>query len=387
MKDDSYLLNFQSIKHDTPIIREIETKEEKKKGYIFFIGECGDLCLDLKLENYEVKASEDVNEGVNWLHDISRRPKELPDIIIINKKVDPEFVDTLKTIKVSDRLKDIPMIFVAEKFDAQERDLAIKIGAEDYYTDQISAKYLAFRIEFLTRLKVLANENAEEVGQKPKPLLHNSDSFKMWSMKRAFDIVVSAMILLLISPVLLLIAIAIKMDSKGPVFYISKRAGKGYQIFNFYKFRSMRQDADKIVEQLKHLNQYNGSGDAENGDALFFKVKNDPRITRLGSFLRKTSLDELPQLINVLKGDMSLVGNRPLPLYEAEKLTQDQWALRFLAPAGITGLWQITKRGKEDMSEAERVALDMEYAKKNSFWYDMKIMLKTPTALLQKEDV
>ena len=122
-------------------------------------------------------------------------------------------------------------------------------------------------------------------------------------------------------------------------------------------------------------------------DGVFFKIKDDPRITKFGQFLRNSSLDEIPQLWNVLVGDMSLVGNRPLPLYEAEKLTKDQIAWRFLAPAGITGLWQITKRGKDNMSPDERIALDMEYAMKNSFWLDMKILLSTFPALLQKEKV
>jgi lipopolysaccharide/colanic/teichoic acid biosynthesis glycosyltransferase len=145
----------------------------------------------------------------------------------------------------------------------------------------------------------------------------------------------------------------------------------------------MRQGADAELSKLAHLNQY-----SENStDGVFFKIKDDPRITKFGQFLRNTSLDEIPQLFNVLRGDMSLVGNRPLPLYEAEKLTKDQIAWRFLAPAGITGLWQITKRGKDNMSPDERIALDMEYAMKNSFWLDMKILLSTFPALLQKEKV
>jgi lipopolysaccharide/colanic/teichoic acid biosynthesis glycosyltransferase len=182
---------------------------------------------------------------------------------------------------------------------------------------------------------------------------------------------------------MILIALLVKLESKGPIFYISKRAGAGYKIFNFYKFRSMRVGADDELKKLAHLNQY--SENNENG--VFFKIKNDPRVTKVGNFIRNTSLDELPQLINVLIGDMSLVGNRPLPLYEAEKLTKDQIAWRFLAPAGITGLWQVTKRGKDNMSPEERIALDMEYAMKNSFWLDMKILLSTIPALLQKEKV
>jgi lipopolysaccharide/colanic/teichoic acid biosynthesis glycosyltransferase len=142
----------------------------------------------------------------------------------------------------------------------------------------------------------------------------------------------------------------------------------------------MRTGADAELQKLTHMNQYTESAE----QSVFYKIKNDPRVTRLGQFLRDTSLDELPQLFNVLKGDMSLVGNRPLPLYEAEKLTKDQIAWRFLAPAGITGLWQVTKRGKDNMSEEERIQLDMEYAMKNSFLYDLKILFSTIPALLQK---
>jgi lipopolysaccharide/colanic/teichoic acid biosynthesis glycosyltransferase len=124
------------------------------------------------------------------------------------------------------------------------------------------------------------------------------------------------------------------------------------------------------------------------GDAAFFKLTNDPRITKLGNFLRNSSIDELPQLFNVFKGDMSIVGNRPLPIYEAEKLTTDQFSKRFLAPAGITGLWQVTKRGKGGpMSEDERIGLDNEYADKFSLGMDIKILLMTIPALFQKENV
>ena len=119
----------------------------------------------------------------------------------------------------------------------------------------------------------------------------------------------------------------------------------------------------------------------------FLKIKNDPRVTRVGKFLRNTSLDEIPQFFNVLIGDMSIVGNRPLPLYEAEKLTTDEDALRFMAPGGITGLWQVNERGTSKNGTSNRKKYDIEYAQKNSFWMDIKILMKTPFAAFQRESV
>ena len=306
------------------------------------------------------------------------------DAILVN----PANLSTdIYSLKELARQKAIPFILYTPKFDPATKDLAFKIGADEYHYGAITYAFLK-RIEFIKKLKNYKNQR----GNKPYAVVHSLDevpTIKLWALKRTFDIMVSLGGLLIISPILILIAILIKLESKGPVFYISKRAGAGYKIFDFYKFRSMRVGADGELKKLGHLNQYtenSANGNGGNG-GVFYKIKNDPRVTRIGSFLRNTSLDEVPQLINVLKGDMSLVGNRPLPLYEAEKLTKDQIAWRFLAPAGITGLWQVTKRGKEDMSPEERIALDMEYAMKNSFWLDIKILFSTFPALLQKEKV
>ena len=133
--------------------------------------------------------------------------------------------------------------------------------------------------------------------------------------------------------------------------------------------------------------QYSENKKAKAGSA-FFKLKDDPRITKVGKFIRNSSIDELPQLWNVIIGDMSIVGNRPLPLYEAEKLTTDKYAMRFRAPAGITGLWQVEKRGKGgDMSEEERLMLDNTYAENHSFFNDFRLIFRTIPALFQKENV
>jgi len=233
-------------------------------------------------------------------------------------------------------------------------------------------------------------------------------------LKRLFDVLASGSALLLLSPLLILIALLIKLESRGPVFYISKRIGRNYKPFDFYKFRSMRVDADKLIDEIKDQNAYTNeeadlsTEDYENGIALvgdegfidegmynfeeengssFIKVVNDPRITRVGKFIRNTSIDELPQLLNVLKGDMSLIGNRPLPLYEAEKLTSDEWVERFMAPSGITGLWQVTERGKADATEEGRMKLDIEYARKHSIWMDLRIIFKTLPAMFQQDNM
>ncbi len=256
-------------------------------------------------------------------------------------------------------------------------------------------------------------------------------AFRRSPAKRLFDIVCATVALVMLSPLLLLVAILVGLESKGPVFYYSYRVGTGYKVFKFWKFRSMRPDADKLLAGMKNLNQYakeaapaallaaNGlcqdcvaAGQARcqnqlfgaagelicerqywldkkaQGEAAFVKIANDPRITRVGHIIRNTSIDELPQLWNVLRGDMSIVGNRPLPLYEAEKLMTDQHMGRFVAPAGITGLWQVMKRGKGgDMSEDERKALDNEYAQHYSLRKDLEIILRTIPALFQKENV
>src|SRR6476620_8027003 len=233
---------------------------------------------------------------------------------------------------------------------------------------------LSSKISFLKKAKEYSMAlNQKEECVKPKYSV----------FKRILDVLISSILLIVALPIFALIALVIRLESKGPIFYAAKRAGRGFKIFKFYKFRTMVVNADKKIEALAHLNQY---GQASNG-AKFFKIANDPRFTKVGKFLRNSSLDELPQLFNVLKGDMSLVGNRPLPLYEAATLTTNEFVERFMAPAGITGLWQIKKRGKAEMSIDERISLDISYARQANILYDFWIMAKTPAALLQKSDV
>lgn len=293
-------------------------------------------------------------------------------LIEVNTDNAAEIIDLVKALKKNWLTKNLIIIFLLT---AKMPDLvkdAFKLGVNDCYSPPFSLTDVKLRIRYLFAYKSL-HLQLQNIAE--KPLIQ----YQMPLSKRLFDVVMAGTALILLSPLILVVALLIKLDSKGPIFYKSKRVGTGYQVFNFYKFRSMRVNADQEVNNLKVNNQY--------GASAFFKLKDDPRVTKLGSFLRSSSIDELPQLFNVLKGDMSVVGNRPLPLYEAEQLTTNEWSMRFLGPAGITGLWQIIKRGKSDMSDRERKKLDNFYNKKTSVWFDLKIIFMTFPALLQKEKV
>lgn len=278
-------------------------------------------------------------------------------------------------------LKSIPFFLYAENVTEPLKTFVKKhLFIDEIITRECMERQLFTKIDFVKKIKRL--QAIPDKVTAPKVIKYQKDYVNTF-LKRGLDITAASLGLLVASPIMLLIAAAIRLESKGPIFYSSKRAGKNYKVFKFYKFRSMVPDADKKLKDLKHLNQYN----ANDSGPVFYKVSNDPRITKFGNFLRNSSLDELPQLFNVLKGDMSLVGNRPLPLYEATTLTTDVWVERFLAPAGITGLWQISKRGKKEMSVEERISLDIDYAYKNSFTYDMWLIVNTPLALIQKDNV
>ena len=326
-------------------------------------------------------------------------------------------VALLKTL-LSLGYKNIPFISLIDRIDDEQRILAQKEGIAELFTKPVDSNAFRVRIPYL--IENFRNHSPAVAPNKP---------FKLPLIKRLFDIFFSGLALLCLSPFFIILAIMIRWESKGKVFYYSLRVGTGYQIFKFYKFRSMFTGADAKLKELSHLNQYNtdspkkaaaapvkelcdlceASGTscqnalfadnkmicekihkaqlASKMDSAFIKIKDDPRITKVGKFIRNTSIDELPQLWNVFIGDMSIVGNRPLPLYEAEKITTDKYALRFMAPAGITGLWQVEKRGRGEMSEEERLSLDNNYAKTHSFMNDIRLILRTIPALFQSENV
>jgi len=362
----------------------IHTEATIKYGGFYYIGKNAahiEKLVGVYKRGYASEGLENVKTEL--LRSLHQEGNLLPEVILCEAKFDylaiRQFHQFLRKHPV---LSSIPFILDASGLNERELDLykANTRPDEIIFLQNLDDKCLKLKIQFLRKVKsAVATAPAVHIEEN---VVVNKFSLGPMS-KRAFDILVASIALLILSPLFLLVAVAIRLESRGPIFYIAQRAGKGYRIFNFYKFRTMHQDADKRIAELTHLNQYN----AETSGPVFFKINNDPRITRIGSFLRNTSLDELPQLFNVFLGHMSLVGNRPLPLYEAAALTTDNYAARFMAPAGITGLWQVKKRGNKDMSVEERINMDIDYASKCSFVTDLWIIANTPSALLQKENV
>jgi exopolysaccharide biosynthesis polyprenyl glycosylphosphotransferase len=222
-----------------------------------------------------------------------------------------------------------------------------------------------------------AKHRTDELGHDEGLVSHDSTIVDGWGLavKRAIDVVVSALAIIILSPVMVLTALLVKLTAPGPIFFVQKRLGRNKRMFEIFKFRTMVVDAEKRLKDLEDQNE---------ADGAVFKIKNDPRITPIGRFLRKTSIDELPQLFNVLKGDMSLVGPRPLQVrdYELfETFCQDWQRRRFSVRPGITCLWQI--KGRSSIPFEKWMELDLQYIRTWSLWLDLEILAKTVPAVLR----
>jgi exopolysaccharide biosynthesis polyprenyl glycosylphosphotransferase len=219
----------------------------------------------------------------------------------------------------------------------------------------------------------IARPSTEDLQGDPL-ITHYTNSLEGWPVfiKRFVDIVVSTLLIVLVSPILLAAALLIKLTSPGPILFVQKRLGLNKRRFNVYKLRTMVLDAEARMREVEHLNEVSGP---------VFKIKNDPRITTIGRFLRKTSIDELPQIFNVLRGEMSLVGPRPLPLRDYEGFNQDRQRRRFSVKPGITCLWQI--RGRSSIPFEQWMELDLQYIDKWSLWLDLEILMRTIPAVLR----
>ncbi|MBQ8153496.1 MAG: sugar transferase [Prevotella sp.] len=353
-------------------------------------------------------------------------------IVFFERNVRSEDITAITYLRK--KCRNVYIILLTDDMTEEERQTYMKCGVNDTINKDASVTALNKKIQFISdREGILFDDEAPR---------YKILKFKIPVWKRLFDIVFSGLAIIILSPIFILTAIAIKLESKGPVLFKSKRVGTNYTIFDFLKFRSMYTDAEERLKDLsKGHNQYAEKeeedehktitaplGDEAEQDMMdmgmesemmisdeeimligddfvvaesdfnrkkeeeinnaFVKIENDPRITKVGKFIRKYSIDELPQLFNILKGDMSIVGNRPLPLYEAEKLTADTSIDRFMAPAGLTGLWQVEERGKGgNMSAEERKQLDITYGQTYNFMLDMKIIFRTLFAFVQKENV
>ena len=352
-------------------------------------------------------------------------------IVFFERNVQTEDITAITYLKKKSRSTYI--ILMTDPMTDEERDVYMKCGINDTIGRGATVTELNKKIQFISDREGILFDS-----ERPK---YHILKFKIPVWKRLFDIVFSILAIIVTSPIFILTAIAIRLESKGPILFTSKRVGTNYAIFDFLKFRSMYADAEQRLQELsKDHNQYAAHEQEEHktivaplgdqaeqamfdmgmesemmisdeeimlvGDDFvvaesdfskkkeeeinnaFIKIENDPRITKVGRFIRKYSIDELPQLFNILKGDMSVVGNRPLPLYEAEKLTADKSIDRFMAPAGLTGLWQVEERGKGGaMSAEERKQLDITYGQTYNFMLDMKIIFRTFFAFKQKDNV
>ena len=203
--------------------------------------------------------------------------------------------------------------------------------------------------------------------------VYEKKSFIYKALKRIFDIVLSGIALICLSPIFVITAIAIKLEDGGPAFFTQQRAGKDMKTFKMYKFRSMYVNADEKLKELLKDNEQTGHA---------FKIKNDPRITKVGKFIRKTSIDELPQLINIIKGDMSIVGPRPILPFQMEECN-DYERQRLIVQPGLTCYWQIG--GRANIKWDEWVELDLDYIEDMSLWTDLKMIVKTVPAVFDSE--
>lgn len=336
-------------------------------------------------------------------------------------------IDMENIVLLKNMVDNVVIILVTQQIDSIDKINYLKSGVSNVILEKDSIDKVQNIIQCTICNNKRINDNKLNFEKK------RIEIFRLPWQKRLFDIVFSLFAITFFSPLLLFIILAIRLESKGPIVYKSKRVGPNYSIFYFLKFRSMYPDADKRMKEYLSLNQYNNDDEGTQTEQIqdldssainilkkiqnanenvfvsddcilsedeyrkrrqtkqkqtFIKIENDPRVTKIGHILRKYSLDELPQLINVLKGEMSIVGNRPLPLYEAELLTDDISAERFFGPAGLTGLWQVEKRGDSGrLSADERKQLDIQYVRNFSLKMDVKIILRTFTSFIQKENV
>ena len=326
-------------------------------------------------------------QGVEWIY--RRGSFRIPTLVIGEREDRERLIRALDgspgayslvgEFDVSDGRVDLPRL--RETLDETEVRNVILTGAERLADEEfldllrsvrlrkIKLRVVPGAITLLKTRPVLSEYTGVPLFEVGYPRLDNTQQ----SLKRLLDVTGSLFGLILLSPLLLAVSLAVKLTSSGPVLFRQKRVGADEKVFICYMFRSMYEDAEARQEELEALNEVDGA---------VFKIKNDPRITPIGHFIRRWSIDELPQLINVLKGEMSLVGPRPLPLRDFERMSE-MHKRRLAAIPGMSGYWQIS--GRSNLSFDDMVRLDLYYIENWSLSFDIKIILKTLGAVLRRE--
>lgn len=317
-----------------------------------------------------------------------------PDVVILDVMMPG--MDGWETFQRMKRISDVPVLFLTARSRVSDIAHGIEMGAVDYLRKPINIMQLTgkiFAILEANERKLAQRENMLERENPPDFSKAYARQKSFFIIKRAIDILIASIAALIVAPVLLLLAILIKLESKGPVIFKQERIGfkrRGESevatTFSIFKLRTMYVDADDELHRsyISALinNDESMMKDIQGEESGVRKIINDPRITRVGKFLRKTSLDELPQLWNVLKGDMGMVGPRPAIPYESEMY--QQWHhQRLAAKPGITGLWQVTSRSSAGFDEMAR--MDIWYIENQSLLLDLEILLKTPSAVFSLE--
>lgn len=285
------------------------------------------------------------------------------------------FVDDLKAENVLGKIGEMPDILVKNVVDEIIICLPIKTFYDKMETIAKAAELQGITVRVYSDLfnLRLARAVPGQISETPILSLYTGPllSGKRMRIKSVFDFVVALVLVIIFSPLMVLVAALIRLTSKGPAMFLQERVGLNKRPFKMFKFRTMVTDAEALQANLEAQNEAGGP---------VFKIKDDPRVTKIGKFLRKTSLDELPQLFNVLLGDLSLVGPRPLPFRDVEKFDEYWFNRRFSIKPGITCIWQIS--GRSETSFDKWILQDLEYIDKWSLALDMKILLKTPKAVL-----
>lgn len=390
---------FAGILNYTSHNLDLMEKDIRKKLIILHLGPDPEFNSDAFVNDFHVQipTSDNVFSVCQWVS-----AHGFPDGIICDQKLSGGdgigFHDFW--IEQFDPDHQVPFLLLDDKKDPKLDEKAIQKKIDAVYIRPVIVEALVNHILTLIHDKSLNNTSDKKTTF--------PTSYITPFLKRAIDIITASLILLIISPFLLIFAIAIRLESKGRVYYISKRVGSGYKLFDFYQLRTMYNSSGRRLKEITQLNQFikeaSGSHTDKNvrhhtsdpvqamnekNTSAFMKYEEDPRITKVGRVLIKLHFDELPQLINVIKGDLSIVGNRPLKIYDAELLLPEDLIHRMQGPAGVTGLWKLkSKRRLKRMSSEERRSLDNKYYKiairKFSVWSDLWIITRTIPFILRR---